>query len=310
MTVVPSMNEPQPDQPDAPRDAGPLTSTAGALLRQAREAAGLHIGALSVALKVPVKKIEALEADRLDLLPDAVFARALAASVCRTLKVDPGPILARLPEQVMPLLTLESSTTNHASLDTRRAFWHAPALAGIPRPVLVVTGALVLAALVLFFLPSIAPAPSFLATDNQAPADSTATGAVAPADKSVLQAPAALVVSAPQVLAAVTQAVVSPPAAASAAVPMAPAAAPNANKVETSLLLLKAKSESWVQVTDASGVVQLRRIVNPGESVPVSGTLPFAVVVGRADAIDVLVRGQPFDMAPLARDNIARFQIK
>lgn len=304
------MNEPQQDQPDAPVDAGPVASTAGTLLRQARESAGLHIGALSVALKVPVKKIEALEADRLDLLPDAVFARALAASVCRTLKVDPGPILARLPEQVMPLLTLESSTTNHASLDTRRAFWHAAALAGIPRPVLVVAGALVLAALVLFFLPAIAPGPSFLATDNQTPADSTTTSAVAPADKSVLQAPAALVASAPPVMAAMTQAVSPPPVAAAAAVPVAPAAAPNANKVETSLLLLKAKSESWVQVTDAAGVVQLRRIISAGESIPVSGTLPFAVVVGRADAIDVLVRGQPFDLAPLARDNIARFQIK
>ena len=38
--------------------------TAGALLRAAREASGLHIAALAVAMKVPVKKLEALEADR------------------------------------------------------------------------------------------------------------------------------------------------------------------------------------------------------------------------------------------------------
>lgn len=62
--------------------------TAGELLRQAREAAGLHVAALAVSMKVPVKKLEALEADRLDLLPDAVFVRALASSVCRTLKID------------------------------------------------------------------------------------------------------------------------------------------------------------------------------------------------------------------------------
>ena len=55
--------------------------SAGALLRQAREAAGLHVAALAVSLKVPVKKLEALESDRLDLLPDAVFARALASSM-------------------------------------------------------------------------------------------------------------------------------------------------------------------------------------------------------------------------------------
>ena len=48
----------------APRDATSgvaLPVSAGALLREAREAAGLHIGALAVSLKVPVKKLEALE---------------------------------------------------------------------------------------------------------------------------------------------------------------------------------------------------------------------------------------------------------
>ncbi|WP_457306933.1 helix-turn-helix domain-containing protein, partial [Polaromonas sp. P5_E6] len=38
--------------------------TAGTLLREAREAAGIHIAALAVSLKVPVKKLEALELDR------------------------------------------------------------------------------------------------------------------------------------------------------------------------------------------------------------------------------------------------------
>ena len=59
--------------------------SAGTILCQAREAAGLHIAVLAVSLKVPVAKLEALETDRLDELPDAVFARALAASVCRQL---------------------------------------------------------------------------------------------------------------------------------------------------------------------------------------------------------------------------------
>ena len=53
------------------------------LLREAREAAGLHIAALAAALKVPVKKLEALEAGRYDELPDLTFARALASSACQ-----------------------------------------------------------------------------------------------------------------------------------------------------------------------------------------------------------------------------------
>jgi hypothetical protein len=71
-------------------------ASAGLLLRRAREAAGLHVAALAVSLKVPVRKLEALEDDRYDLLPDAVFARALASSVCRTLKIDPQPVLRSL----------------------------------------------------------------------------------------------------------------------------------------------------------------------------------------------------------------------
>ena len=48
--------------PDAP-SVRPEKS-AGAMLKEAREAAGLHIGALAVALKVPVRKLEALKKTR------------------------------------------------------------------------------------------------------------------------------------------------------------------------------------------------------------------------------------------------------
>jgi len=78
--------------------------TAGMLLRHAREAAGLRVDTLAANLKVPVRKLEALEEDRYDLLPDATFARALASSVCRTLKVDAQPVLERLPQGAQPSL--------------------------------------------------------------------------------------------------------------------------------------------------------------------------------------------------------------
>ncbi len=72
--------------------------SAGTMLRLARERQGLHLAALAAAIKVTPRKIEALEQDRLDELPDATFARALAASICRTLKTDPKPILDALPK--------------------------------------------------------------------------------------------------------------------------------------------------------------------------------------------------------------------
>ena len=308
------MTEPSaPAQPDGAPENRSFAS-AGTLLRQAREAAGLHIGALSVALKVPVRKLEALEADQFDQLPDAVFARALASSVCRNLKIDPSPILGRLPGQVMPDLQLDSRTSDRTNLHPPRALWNAPLLARIPRPVLGVALALVLAAAGLLLLPDSitqppeAVAPMSAPAAQPAPVSTTAeTPAAAPATEAsaatpVLAVPAALPASlsapvVPATVAAPAAAVAAPVAAASAAAGPAP-------------LALKARGASWVEVTDAAGTVQLRRILQPGEAANVSGATPLSVVVGRADAIEVQVRGQAFDLAPLARDNVARFQIK
>ena len=57
-------------------------------------------------------------------------------------------------------------------------------------------------------------------------------------------------------------------------------------------------------------MVHLRKTMAGGESARVNGEPPLSVVIGRADAIDVLVRGKPYDLASLAKDNVARFQIK
>ena len=304
--------------PADPQPGYPGTS-AGSLLRQAREAAGLHIGALSVALKVPVKKLEALEADRLDLLPDAVFARALASSVCRNLKIDPGPVLACLPEQVMPNLELDTSTTDRTNLHSPRALWHAPMLSRIPRAVLGLAVVLVLAAVVLLLMPDLPlGTPDPVAADSAPvealPAGSANPGAVpaAGAVEATVQAAGAVQQTVPAAgAAAVAPAAASAPAAAVTEALAASATVPASSPTSSLPALgLRARGPSWVEVTDAAGTVQLRKILNAGESVAVSGTLPLSVVVGRADAIDVQVRGQAFELQPLAKDNVARFQVK
>jgi cytoskeleton protein RodZ len=73
--------------------------TAGALLRQLREDAGFKLDVLAQALRVSPAKLEALESDRLNELPDAMFARALTLAVCRQLKTDATPVLSLLPGQ-------------------------------------------------------------------------------------------------------------------------------------------------------------------------------------------------------------------
>ena len=70
------------------------------------------------------------------------------------------------------------------------------------------------------------------------------------------------------------------------------------------------QAPSWIQVIGASGRVWLQRSLQPGEDVRFDEDLPLAVTVGRADATEVVVRGQPFDLGPMTRNNVARFEIR
>jgi cytoskeleton protein RodZ len=72
--------------------------TAGGLLRKARRAQGLELEGLAAQMKVAPRKLELLESNRLDDLPDATFARALAQSMCRALRIDPAPVMALMPQ--------------------------------------------------------------------------------------------------------------------------------------------------------------------------------------------------------------------
>lgn len=271
--------------------------TAGMLLRQAREAVGLHVGALAVALKVPVRKLEALEDDRFDLLPDAVFARALASSVCRTLKVDPQPVLERLPQQAAPRLVQDRDGINapfRAPSDGAGPTWFDQ----LSKPVFLAVFALLLGALVLIFLPA--------AQRDEPPvaARPDAQSVPVPVVPGPAVEPAALVTPQVSIPAVVSPtAVVTPSAVAAAA---AASTAPGPGIVS----FRAAKGPSWVEVTDAKGVIALRRLLATGETAGASGVLPLAVTIGSAGTTEVQVRGKAFDLAAVSRDNVARFEVK
>lgn len=289
--------------------AGP---SAGTLVRQAREAAGLQVDALAVALKVTVKQIEALEADRWDLLPDAVFARALAASIFRNLRIDPAPVLARLP-QAAPRLSPRGAGLNEPFRTSNRG--SAPDIgAYLSRPVVLGVLALMLGALVLVLL----PVPKDTAPDA---ASAQGVPAVAPSAPASAEAGVQLlteVVPAPPASAPVTAGPASAPVAAPApasppvvAVPPGVAAsAAVASAPADGVLGFSATADSWIKVTDARGAVVLSRLLKSGESAGASGALPLSVVVGRADATRVQLRGRPLDLGPITRENIARFEVK
>ncbi len=301
-------------------DGGQHDASAGQLLRAARELAGLHVAALAVSLKVPVRKLEALEADRLEDLTDAVFVRALASSVCRTLKIDAAPILARLPQTARPRLEPAPSTINAPF----RAPGDGPGpglMDQLSRPVVLAVLAFLLGALVLIFLPSIQrDAASAGAGQKLNSVETPSPGPVAPVatPSPTAQADAAvpsLPVEVTQISAVTAEpgGTKSPATEAQVVSELVVASGTNSAlpaSMAVGVAIFTARAESWIEVTDARGVVVLRRLLAAGASAGVNGALPLAVVIGRADSTDVQVRGKPLDLTRFTRDNVARFEVK
>ena len=284
-TVPASLHE-VPDS-GAPRSAGQM-------LRELRESAGVDPALLASAMKVSTQKLDALENDRLDLLPDVTFARGLASAICRAFGADPAPVLERMPVSAPGLRPPEQNINQPFRRIGDRP---TPVLAtSFSKPLMMVVGALLLGAAALYFLPTLpiqlgAPAPAQTSAEGVVREDVGPTPAVEPTPPAELPLGAA---SAEQVL---------PPSAAAA--PAAPAAAAGGELVQFS-----AKAETWVTVRDAAGKQLINRVLAAGETVGVSGDAPLSVTIGRKDAVDVTVRGQPFDHRSLSKTTVSRFQVK
>ncbi len=281
-------------------------------LRVLREQAGLELVALAAMLKVAPQKLEALEAGRYHELPDMTFARALAKSVCRALKVDPSEVLVHLPASPGVVIKEANEGLNAPfpvkSVGATGKVVHVVPVWAVSKPVWM-TVLLLSAALGLWFLlPQLTGESSFM-SETQPPA-ALELAAVKSAPPFPLSPPSSDLPALPEVAAPVT--VLPPPVAAEPALPAHDAAALSVPAEETVVapLQLRALESSWVQVTGSSGRVLLQRQLSAGEVVALNEGLPLAVVVGRADATEVSVRGVIFDTRPFVRNNVARFEVK
>jgi cytoskeleton protein RodZ len=318
--VVLLMSEPAntPENPidtivslDVPRGAG-------AMLRSAREAQGMHIAMLAVSLKVPIKKLEALEADRYESFPDTFFIRALASSVCRTLKIDPTSILSALPRSDTPKIKTDEAGLNARFNDvsdiSSRAF-----LAHLKRPLGIAVLALLVGIFAIVFSPKEAPLeamPAGVSGGNTQvfPATGGDPGQAILAEQSALTASQpgdSTAASLPETSSSMTPGSTGPISLPDASAPTPSVSSELAviGNIGT-VLTLHAHGASWVEVTDGKGLMQLRQTLKEGDVIPLAGALPLSVVLGRADLVSVVVRGQAFDTKGVTNNNVARFEVK
>lgn len=295
-------------------------TSAGALLRKAREAQGLHIAMLAVQLKVPVKRLEALEADRHEEFPDIVLVRALAASVCRVLKLDVEPVLAALPPSLAPAIRSDKTGLNTVFNVPPNGFGRTlRAVLGKPLGIAIVL--LLLGILAIVFLPPLMP------LDDAGMLPARQTGQTEPtlfqASPVGTEVNAKAMANAPQLSVATSFSLSDPiaapmPSNATSQVTVAASDSTDQAKQNSTtvvsqgadVLTLQAIGASWVEVVDAKGALLLRTTLKRGDIAPVTGALPLAVVLGRADSVLVRVRGQVLDTTAMTHDYVARFEVK
>jgi cytoskeleton protein RodZ len=298
--------------------------SAGALLKAARERQGLHIAALAAAIKVTPRKLEALEGDRWSELPDSTFARALAQTVCRTLKIDAKPVLDLLPPAGG--VGFQSAGAGLNAPFRERPGRDEPGFSlSAVRPMVWAAGLLLLAAVGLYFVPSAWWSGKFL---TMLPAVVVGAASAPDAGTSAAGTGASIGAQTAMPASAATQAPLLAPATSSAVPPALtlPAAAASAVSGETvfstpqqaqadatppaGAVQLRVSEASWMDVRDAKGQVLLSRMVQPGESVGLDGTPPMRLTIGNASATQLGYRGQPIDILKFASGNVARLELR
>lgn len=287
--------------PDTLPSAAP---SAGAQLRAARQAQGLHMAVLSAHLKVPVRQLEALEADAHAQLGAPAFVRALALAVCRQIKLDPAPVLAALPPVVSPLSKpVESIEPIAASVGHKPGWWGA---AAVPRPVWGLAVLMVAAGAAFVWWPA---APLSPATTVSAP---TAVGVpeaappvLAPALPS-LPPPAV----APAPMPSPAPAAVPVPATAPSPAPAVAPAKPAESTPTAAGMRLRVSADMWVEVRDGQGQQPVKRLVKVGETVEIPAAGPLFVYLSKGDRAELSWQGKPVDLAPHAQNNEVRLRLQ
>ncbi len=71
-------------------------------------------------------------------------------------------------------------------------------------------------------------------------------------------------------------------------------------------LVLETSADSWVEITGANDELLEQDLLRGGESRQYNDDGPFRVSLGRSSAVNLSLDGQPIDLAPFTRDDVAR----
>ena len=296
--------------------AAPAAQSAGALLRAAREAAGLSLDAVAQQLKLHPRQVGAIERDDFAQLPGRTFVRGFVRNYARLVRLDANAVLAALPgggdSAGLASPTLHATAPSIGELPVSQSSRPAWAKWAIPLTLVAIIAAGAAYEMLRTAAPPRTPAPA--TTEAREPVIGPRAPEPAPPSASVTPMPA------PPVAPAASPAPATGPApgatpepapgATTTSLPNPVAAMPAAPAPGDRELVLSYRDHSWTEVRDRNGRVLLSAMMSPGARQVLSGQAPFELVIGNAGDVTLTLDGRAVDLVPHTRQSVARLTLQ
>lgn len=313
-----------------------VQASPGIQLATARAEKGLSLEDVAQRMKYSPRQISALEQDDYSKLSGTTFVRGMIRSYAKLLDMDPAPLLSELERREVPA---------QATVDLRTK--RVPFPQDAPRSnrlYLVLSVIFVIAAFAVviewqsgiswwrlpfldrFYSASPAPTAPAVVAPALPPLDgSPSDPVIAPASDSAVPTTTGVSV-APSASATVKatenrkeSGVESSSLVAnsipSTAVPVnSSGSAGNRGSVgvasASAMIILQFQRDSWVQVRQTDGKILLSQMNRGGSEQQLDGRPPFDVVIGNAPGVRLVYKGQPFDLRPHYKVDVARLVLE
>ena len=277
--------------------------TLGQTLKSSREQANVSIEELAKNLKLSVLQLQRLENDEHHLIGPATFIKGYAKSYCREFNLDTAVIMALFPE---PQETFKKTNMQSFSKRTEKeahdnrlmlvsyailaivigssAVWWWQNSAPIDKQV--VTPSINNTPESTITLPEQKPDTVLVSQLEQAGPDEAIDDFATPADEQLDEQQA-------------TQADTTEPAIT--------ASQPKADGLGT--IVMHFNEESWVEIHDGKGDKVAFGVKKAGYEMTVTGHLPFSVVLGKHQAVDITLNGEKVDISNFPKNRLAKFNL-
>jgi len=282
----------------------------GRALAEARTSRNQTVAEIAQQLKLSASQIEALEADDYARLPGPVFVRGFVRNYARLMELDGEALVAGLTMPLDPLAAGAAIPHSHniPFPDGRGPRW----------PIYAALIAVLAAIVVLFeFIHSsppaevtdtpVSPAPAVAQQVFPPQSDVSAVMPTQPVAEPAQPAPVSVPVAVPAPMPAQSPApapVSAPPTQ------QIPAAAPEVKRAGAVEMKMVFEKQSWVEVRERDDRIVFSQLSPAGAVQIIQVVPPLNVVIGSASGVKVTYKGRSVDLAPYAKNEVARFTLE